>query len=77
MEEMTTYKVGDTVLLETASREPSVAVIVSIWKVFEGECEDFVNVRLHWFSRLSDLARSSSSASKWSEFMLRKLLTIM
>lgn len=55
--ETTTYKVGDTVLLETSSREPSVAVIVSIWKVFEKEKEQFVNVRLHWFSRLSDLAQ--------------------
>lgn len=56
-QETKTYAVGDTILLETASREPSVAVIVSIWKVFEGEAEVFVNVRLHWFSRLSDLAQ--------------------
>ena len=53
----TTYRIGDTVLLETASREPSVSVVVSIWKVFEGEVEKYTNVRLHWFSRPSDLAQ--------------------
>lgn len=50
-----TYKIGDTVLVETA-REPSVAVITAIWKVVGGEDEEYMNVALHWFLKPNQLA---------------------
>lgn len=55
------FNVGDTVLMNTVnSRQPSVAVLVAIWKVFSGDEERWTNVRVHWFSRESDLPRHRS-----------------
>ena len=64
-EEERAFRVGDTVLVDTASRKPSVGVLVAICKVFdidasEGEDEQsaaarWTNLRVRWFSRVSDL----------------------
>ncbi|KDQ24298.1 hypothetical protein PLEOSDRAFT_62188 [Pleurotus ostreatus PC15] len=63
------YKVGDTVLVTTASRHPSIAVISGMWEVKpsdgmeennggeEGNPEDAFKIRIHWYLRHSDLPK--------------------
>ncbi|KAF7424044.1 Origin recognition complex, subunit 1 [Pleurotus ostreatus] len=63
------YKVGDTVLVTTASRHPSIAVISGMWEVKpsdgmeendggeEGDPEDAFKIRIHWYLRHSDLPK--------------------
>ncbi|CDO71789.1 hypothetical protein BN946_scf184939.g13 [Trametes cinnabarina] len=53
------FKVGDTVLVRTASTLPSVAVIIAVWKI-EGEqyrAKAPLHVRVHWFVRPSELPK--------------------
>lgn len=55
------FNVGDTVLMNTVNRkQPSVAVLVAIWKIFINDEERWTNVRVHWFSRESDLPQHRS-----------------
>ncbi|KAL4262528.1 ORC1 family protein [Pleurotus pulmonarius] len=63
------YKVGDTVLVTTASRHPSIAVISGMWEVKpldgvdredggeEADPEDAFKIRIHWYLRHSDLPK--------------------
>ncbi len=63
------YKVGDTVLVTTASRHPSIAVISGMWEVKpldgvdredsgeEVDPEDAFKIRIHWYLRHSDLPK--------------------
>jgi origin recognition complex subunit 1 len=57
-----TYKVGDTVLISTSSRLPSIAVIVSMWETTEilddGKNSEngVMRVKVHWFLRPTELA---------------------
>ncbi|KAJ3991783.1 P-loop containing nucleoside triphosphate hydrolase protein [Lentinula boryana] len=55
-EEFTTYAVGDTVLVSSNNRLPSIAVIVDMWETDLGR-EDIqsMRVRVHWFDRPSEL----------------------
>ena len=53
-------KVGDTVLVNAMNNNPSVCVLVSIWKVYDGDEEKWTNLRVHWFSREADLPRHRS-----------------
>ncbi|KAL1940128.1 hypothetical protein VTO73DRAFT_9079 [Trametes versicolor] len=55
----TLFNLGDTVLVKTASRVPSVAVITALWTV---EGNDFhpkaaLRVRVHWFVRPGELPK--------------------
>ncbi|KZT07411.1 P-loop containing nucleoside triphosphate hydrolase protein [Laetiporus sulphureus 93-53] len=52
-----TFSVGDTVLVETTSREPSVAVIVAIWEILRnGEPQEKgLRVMVHWFNKPNEL----------------------
>ncbi|OJT07713.1 Origin recognition complex subunit 1 [Trametes pubescens] len=55
----TVFNLGDTVLVKTASRIPSVAVITALWTV---EGDDFrpkapLRVRVHWFVRPGELPK--------------------
>lgn len=55
----TVFNLGDTVLVKTASRVPSVAVITALWTV---EGDDFrpktaLRVRVHWFVRPGELPK--------------------
>ncbi|EMD32073.1 hypothetical protein CERSUDRAFT_68906 [Gelatoporia subvermispora B] len=54
-----TFSLGDTVLVRTSSKEPSIAVIVAIWEVVGEEAPDNggIRVNLHWFIRPSELPR--------------------
>ncbi|KAF9534025.1 hypothetical protein CPB83DRAFT_420329 [Crepidotus variabilis] len=65
--EMQTYRVGDTVMVETDTlyimkKPPSVGVIVAMWEVrkLEGNLEqadaNSMKVRIHWFLRPSEMA---------------------
>ncbi|KAI0918037.1 hypothetical protein AcW1_007017 [Taiwanofungus camphoratus] len=51
------YGVGDTVLVRTLSKEPSIAVIIAIWEVVGDEIpnEKGLRVRIHWFNRPVEL----------------------
>ncbi|KAJ2973019.1 hypothetical protein NUW54_g12146 [Trametes sanguinea] len=58
-EAATAFSIGDTVLVKTGPRTPSVAVITAIWKV---EGEDFrgkaqLHIHVHWFVRPSELPK--------------------
>lgn len=56
------FSLGDTVLIRTQTKQPSVAVIVSMWEV-EYDCDDDsgmevtvpFKVKLHWFLRPTEL----------------------
>lgn len=50
------YKIGDAVLVKSAARDPSVAVVVAIWNIVGPEVQQSVRVLLHWFLRPSELA---------------------
>ena len=52
------FSVGDTVLLATNLRKPSIGVIVALWEVSRPleHSEMFANI--HWFLRPTELARS-------------------
>lgn len=60
-----TLKVGDTVLVSTAEKLPSVAVITSMWEVIhqvdhsdDGDREERkMRVKVHWFLRPTEMAR--------------------
>lgn len=59
VEPPTVYNVGDTVFVKTKAPNPSVAVITAVWKV---EGEDIsektpLRVRVHWFTRPSELPK--------------------
>ncbi|EIW84536.1 P-loop containing nucleoside triphosphate hydrolase protein [Coniophora puteana RWD-64-598 SS2] len=51
--ELETFRVGDTVLVETAHKLPSIAVITSIWALINPSRpkEKDVVIKLHWFLR--------------------------
>lgn len=49
------FKVGDTVLIDNSSRDPSIAVVTGIWKVKHEDKEICLNVSVHWFVRPSEL----------------------
>lgn len=54
------FRVGDTVLVQTQSRLPSIGVIVAIWEVAvddeENESRKHQKVKVHWFLRPNELA---------------------
>ncbi|KAJ3783927.1 P-loop containing nucleoside triphosphate hydrolase protein [Lentinula aff. detonsa] len=55
-EEFTTYAIGDTVLVNSNNRLPSIAVIVDMWETdLGGENIQSMRVRVHWFDRPSEL----------------------
>ncbi|KAJ4487764.1 P-loop containing nucleoside triphosphate hydrolase protein [Lentinula aciculospora] len=55
-EEYTTYAVGDTVLVSSNNRLPSIGVIVDMWETdLEREGSEKMRVRIHWFDRPSEL----------------------
>ncbi|KAJ3862386.1 P-loop containing nucleoside triphosphate hydrolase protein [Lentinula novae-zelandiae] len=52
----TTYAIGDTVLVNSSNRLPSIAVLVDMWETdLERAESEKVRVRVHWFDRPSDL----------------------
>ncbi|OCH85430.1 P-loop containing nucleoside triphosphate hydrolase protein [Obba rivulosa] len=53
-----TFSIGDTVLVQSSSKDPSIAVIVAIWEVVDEEREDTgIRVKLHWFIRPAELPK--------------------
>jgi origin recognition complex subunit 1 len=65
--ETITYKVGDTVMVETDTlyimkRPPSIGVIVAMWETRKEEDSDTLTdasrmrIRIHWFLRPTELA---------------------
>lgn len=57
------YRVGDTVLVKTSSKDPSVAVIVAIWSIVGPEVQPTVRVLIHWFLTPSDLPKVRAAHS--------------
>ncbi|TFY57935.1 hypothetical protein EVG20_g8345 [Dentipellis fragilis] len=67
-EEGEVYKVGDTVLVATNPKRPSVGVIVGMWEVKNVDGEDrrrgaSLRVRIHWFLRPAELAKTRAERS--------------
>lgn len=62
-----TFKVGDTVLVNTSARYPSVGVIVELWQEGLAETsshpESAMKVKVHWFLRPNELAAVRASRS--------------
>jgi origin recognition complex subunit 1 len=57
--EVETYKIGDTVLVASVNRLPSVGVIIGLWEnCWEdvGEETRKMRVKIHWFLRPTELA---------------------
>lgn len=54
------YEVGDTVLVKTQTKQPSIGVIVAVWEVTTSQDDDseeaFKKVKVHWFLRPEELA---------------------
>ncbi|KAF5339244.1 hypothetical protein D9758_013297 [Tetrapyrgos nigripes] len=57
--EFVTYKVGDTIFVETemlAKKAPSIAVITGMWETdFEAEDTERIRLGIHWFIRPNEL----------------------
>ena len=52
------FSTGDTVLLATNVRRPSVGVIIALWEVSRPVTDAQMFAKIHWFLRPSELARS-------------------
>ena len=52
------YSVGDTVLLATNLRRPSIGVIIALWEISRPVAHSQMFANIHWFLRPSELARS-------------------
>ncbi|KAI0081042.1 P-loop containing nucleoside triphosphate hydrolase protein [Panus rudis PR-1116 ss-1] len=51
------FRVGDAVEVRTSSKDPSVAVITSIWTIVGEDIQQNVRVLVHWFLRPPELPR--------------------
>ena len=69
------FSIGDTVLVQTQAKQPSVGVIVALWEVRmpgeEGEEKVYMKVKVHWFLRPEELA--SVRAKKTHEKVRRSM----
>ena len=52
------FSIGDTVLLATNIRRPSVGVIIALWEVSRPVTDTQMFAKVHWFLRPTELARS-------------------
>ncbi|KAI9511943.1 P-loop containing nucleoside triphosphate hydrolase protein [Russula earlei] len=52
------FSIGDTVLLATNARKPSIGVIIALWEVFQPPTNSQMFSKIHWFLRPTELARS-------------------
>jgi origin recognition complex subunit 1 len=52
------FSIGDTVLLATNFRSPSIGVIIALWKVSIAVKDSQTFAKVHWFLRPAELARS-------------------
>jgi origin recognition complex subunit 1 len=52
------FSIGDTVLLATNARRPSIGVIIALWQVSRAETDLQMLARVHWFIRPTELAQS-------------------
>lgn len=55
LDEEDTYRVGDTVRVHVNARQPSVGVIVAIWSVVGEDVQPVLRLKVHWFTRPSEL----------------------
>src|SRR5258708_19081785 len=52
------YSIGDTVLLATNVRRPSIGVIIALWEVSPPVAHSQMSANIHWFLRPADLAET-------------------
>lgn len=52
------FSIGDTVLLATNVRRPSVGIIIALWEVSRPLTDAQMFAKVHWFLRPTELARS-------------------
>jgi origin recognition complex subunit 1 len=58
------YSVGDTVLLATSLRKPSIGVIIALWEVSRPVETSQMFANIHWFLRPTELAASHDPAQR-------------
>lgn len=51
------FSLGDTVLLATNVKKPSVGIIIALWEVSRPVTDSQVLAKVHWFLRPSELAQ--------------------
>ena len=52
------YSIGDTVLLATNVRRPSIGVIIALWEVSRPVADSQMFANIHWFLRPAELAQT-------------------
>jgi len=52
------FSIGDTVLLATNIRRPSIGVIIALWEVSKPLSDAQMFAKVHWFLRPTELAQS-------------------
>ena len=52
-----TFSLGDTVLLATNVKRPSVGIIIALWEVSRPVTDSQILAKVHWFLRPTELAR--------------------
>jgi len=52
------FSIGDTVLLATNIRRPSIGVIIALWEVSKPVSDAQMFAKVHWFLRPTELAQS-------------------
>jgi hypothetical protein len=52
------FSIGDTVLLATNIRRPSIGIIIALWEVSRPLTDAQMFAKVHWFLRPTELARS-------------------
>ena len=52
------YSIGDTVLLATNVRKPSIGVIIALWEVSRPLAHSQMFANIHWFLRPAELAQT-------------------
>jgi origin recognition complex subunit 1 len=77
------FKIGDTVLVASNTKEPSIAVVMSMWEEFygNGDVEDrseHMKIQIHWFLRPAQLARIRQQRDhyKVSGFRLHRMFQV-
>jgi origin recognition complex subunit 1 len=51
------FSVGDTVLLATSVKKPSVGIIIALWEVSRPVTDSQILAKVHWFLRPTELAQ--------------------
>ncbi|KAI0298057.1 P-loop containing nucleoside triphosphate hydrolase protein [Multifurca ochricompacta] len=63
MTNVETFSIGDTVLLSTNLRRPSIGVIIALWEISRPVTDSQMLAKVHWFLRPTELAQLRAKRS--------------